>query len=82
MTLDVIAVSKPYEFVDENTRNYEEVLSVDFLFPNGTTIEEATSQIDMLVSLADDNDDIKFFEHKPTIYAKSPFVEPDEDLYT
>ncbi len=70
-------MSKPYEFVDENTRNYEEVL-----FPNGTTIEEATGQIDMLVSLADDNDDIKFFEHKPTIYAKSPFMEPDEDLYT
>jgi len=75
-------VSKPYEFVDENSRNYEEVLSVDFLFPNGTTIEEATEQIDMLVSLADNNDDIKFFEHNPSIFAKSPFVEPDEDLYT
>ena len=70
-----------YEFVDKNTKDYHEVLSVDFSFPLGTKLEDAVKQIDMLVSLADNNDEMEFFEHRPTIFCKSPFVEPDQDLY-
>ena len=69
-------MSEPYIFTDDNSKTYDEVLSVDFLFPNGTKVEDAIKQIDMLVSLADNNDD-----HKPTMYVMAPLQEPDEDLY-
>jgi len=74
-------VSEVYEYIDENSKLYEEVLSVDFVFPNGTTKSEALEQIDMLVNLANNEPKIEFYAHEPKIFTKSPMVEPDEDLY-
>jgi|TARA_R100000084_G_C4602312_1_gene123880 hypothetical protein len=74
-------MSELYVFTDDNSKTYDEVLAVDFLFPNGTKVEDAIKQIDMLVSLADNNDEIEFYDHKPTMYVMSPLQEPDEDLY-
>lgn len=71
-------MSDVYEYVDENSKLYEEILSVDFMFPNGTSMDDAVKQIDMLVDLANNEPKIEFFAHKATIYTKSPFVEPDE----
>lgn len=74
-------MNEVYEYIDENSKLYEEVLSVDFVFPNGTTLDDAMMQIDMLVKLADDEPKIEFFSHEPKIFTKSPMIEPDEDLY-
>lgn len=68
-----------YEFVDENSKRYENELVVSFSFPNHVTMEQATAQIDELVSLADNNDKLEFLHHSNDLYAKSPFVmEPEE----
>ncbi len=74
-------MSDVYEYVDENCKIYEETLTVDFTFPNGTTMSDAVKQIDLLVSLIDNEERIEFYEHQPKIYTKSPLYEPDEDLY-
>ena len=74
-------MSEVYEYVDDNGKIYEEVLTVDFTFPNGTSLSDAVNQIDMLVSLADNETKIEFYEHQPKIYTKSPLYEPEEDLY-
>ena len=68
-----------YEYVDENSKSYNNELVVSFSFPNHVTVEQAVLQIDELVNLADNNDDIEFEHHTNDIYAKSPFsIEPDE----
>ena len=69
-----------YEFFDENTKSYDNILSVDFSFPSNVKLEDAVKQIDALVSLADNRDDIEFSEHSATIYAKTTLS--DESFYT
>jgi len=69
-----------YEFFDENTKSYDNILSVDFSFPSNVKLEDAVKQIDALVSLADNRDDIEFSEHNATIYAKTTLS--DESFYT
>ena len=69
-----------YEFFDENTKSYDNILSVDFSFPSNVKLEDAVKQIDALVSLADNRDDIEFSEHSASIYAKTTLT--DESFYT
>jgi hypothetical protein len=69
-----------YEFFDENTKSYDNILSVDFSFPSNVKLEDAVKQIDALVSLADNRDDIEFSEHSASIYAKTTLS--DESFYT
>jgi cell fate regulator YaaT (PSP1 superfamily) len=69
-----------YEFFDENTKSYDNILSVDFNFPSNVKLEDAVKQIDALVSLADNRDDIEFSEHSASIYAKTTLS--DESFYT
>lgn len=69
-----------YEFFDENTKSYHNILSVDFSFPSNVKAEDAIKQIDALVSLADNRDDIEFSEHSAFLYAKTTLS--DESFYT
>jgi|TARA_R100001463_G_scaffold103544_6_gene157943 cell fate regulator YaaT (PSP1 superfamily) len=73
-------MSNVYEFFDENTKSYDNILSVDFSFPSNVKVEDAVKQIDALVSLADNRDDIEFSEHSASIYAKTTLS--DESFYT
>tara|TARA_R100001510_G_C7550940_1_gene134778 strand:- start:16 stop:234 length:219 start_codon:yes stop_codon:yes gene_type:complete len=69
-----------YEFFDENSKSYDNILSVDFSFPSNVKLEDAVKQIDALVSLADNRDDIEFSEHSASVYAKTTLS--DESFYT
>ena len=40
---------------------------------------DAIAQIDKLVSLADDNADIKLIDHSPTFWEKSQWYDADEE---
>jgi hypothetical protein len=47
------------------------ILTVDFIFESSVKKAKAIEQIDKLVSLADNNDDIKFINHQPQFFEVS-----------
>ena len=69
-----------YEMVDAQcTKKGENILTVDFSFDVMTNVKQAVSQIDKLVSLADDNDTIKFTDHRPSIFSKSEYSDYEDE---
>jgi len=67
-----------YEFVDENMRRAENILTVDYHFSTEVTADEAIAMVDIMVSLFDDSTvgvSNKFTAHRPSIYCKYPVEE-------
>ena len=60
-----------YKYVDSNARRNENVLSVDFTFNGDVTMDDAIAQIDMMVSNVDNDGDIEFNSHKPSMFSIS-----------
>tara|TARA_R100000781_G_scaffold24694_1_gene18297 strand:+ start:1677 stop:1871 length:195 start_codon:yes stop_codon:yes gene_type:complete len=60
-----------YEFTDYSSKKYQNELSVDFVFNGDITSEEAIEQIELLVKLADNNEEISFIGWKPSMYMKT-----------
>ena len=62
-----------YEFVDENMKKAENILTVDFHFSTEVTADEAIAMVDKMVSMLDDSTDAvakEFTAHRPSIYCK------------
>ena len=59
-----------YEYVDENLKQDEKSLTVDFYFKSEVNKDEAIELID---SIIDNVDAKKMIGHKPTIFVKSPW---------
>ena len=55
-----------YEYVDENLKQDENSLTVDFYFKSDVNKDEA-------IELIDNVDAKKMIGHKPTIFVKSPW---------
>ena len=60
-----------YKYVYSNARRNENVLSVDFTFNGDVTMDDAIAQIDMMVSNVDNDGDIEFKSHKPSMFSIS-----------
>jgi hypothetical protein len=60
-----------YVFENHDHRQQDNVLTVDFHFSYDTDVDEAVAQIDAMVSQIDNDGDIEFTEHRPSIYCKS-----------
>ena len=74
----MIVVTEVYEYVDDNMKRDENILTVDFFFPSNVSKEEAIEQLDKLVSLADDKKGYYWYAHAPSIFTKSPYLITDE----
>ena len=75
-------MSNVYEFIDYGNRKDENCLVVDFNFINEVSIEEAIEMVDKMVSMLDDSTDAtakEFVSHKPTLFAKSPYLKEVDD---
>lgn len=64
-----------YSFTDHNSKRFENELSVDFVFKGDVTLDEAVSQIDKLVGLANNKNDLTFISYKPSMFMKTNLVE-------
>ena len=67
-----------YEYVDENMKRAENILTVDFHFSTEVTADEAIAMVDKMVSMLDDSTDAvakEFTAHRPSIYSKYPVEE-------
>ena len=60
-----------YKYVDSNTKNNENILSVDFHFDSNVTMEDAIAQIDTMVSQVDNDGDIEFNSHNMRMFSIS-----------
>ncbi len=60
-----------YKYVDSNTKNDENILSVDFHFDSNVTMEDAIAQIDTMVSQVDNDGDIEFNSHNMRMFSIS-----------
>ena len=75
-------MSNVYEFIDYGNRKDENCLVVDFNFTNEVSKEEAIEMVDKMVSMLDDSTDAtakEFVSHKPTMFAKSPYLKEVDD---
>ena len=75
-------MSNVYEFIDYGNRKDENCLVVDFNFTNEVSKEEAIEMVDKMVSMLDDSTDAtakEFVSHKPTLFAKSPYLKEVDD---
>ena len=79
-----------YEMVDAQcTKKGENILTVDFTFDVMTNVKQAVSQIDKLVSLADNNDTIKSIlqvddaiqsKYNECIFYKNTIARTEDDI--
>ena len=75
-------MSNVYEFIDYGNRKDENCLVVDFNFTNEVSKKEAIEMVDKMVSMLDDSTDAtakEFVSHKPTLFAKSPYLKEVDD---
>ena len=78
----MVAVSDIYEFIDGSSKEDVNTLIVDFSFTADVTKEEAIEMVDKMVSMLDDSTDAtakEFVSHKPTLFAKSPYLKEVDD---
>tara|TARA_Y100000768_G_scaffold150879_1_gene112794 strand:- start:7442 stop:7657 length:216 start_codon:yes stop_codon:yes gene_type:complete len=68
-----------YEYITSINNKKTNELTVDFIFDIETSKSSAIEQIDMLVQLADDNENIKFLAHEPKFFEKSKWSEVEEE---
>lgn len=66
-----------YEYIDQNMKQDENILTVDFYFDSDVSKENAIDEVDKIVSLADNKHEYKLTSHAPRIYTKSPHNEED-----
>ena len=62
-----------YVYVDESIKNDINNLTVHFDFPSDMNADECIANIDKLVSLADNDDDIKILSHEHSVFSVSQF---------
>ena len=66
-----------YEYIDQNMKRDENILTVDFYFDSDVKLDKAIRIVDTLAEA--DTNGLPFNGHKPTIYTKSPHNEEDND---
>lgn len=71
-------MTEVYEYVDDNMKRDENILTVDFFFSSNVSKEQAIDYIDELVTLADNDGYENFVAHAPSIFTKSPYLITDE----
>jgi hypothetical protein len=69
-----------YVFENQDYRQKDNILTVDFHFGYDTDVDDAVAQIDAMVRLIPNDGDIEFTVHRPSIYCKSMLdvIEPDD----
>jgi len=60
-----------YVFENQDYRQKDNILTVDFHFGYDTDVDDAVAQIDAMVRLIPNDGDIEFTAHRPSIYCKS-----------
>ena len=75
----MIVVSDNVDDLTSTSNEDVNKLTVDFSFMSKIKKVDAIAQIDKLVSLADDNADIKLIDHNPTFWEKSQWYDADEE---
>ena len=68
-------IEQVYEYIDQNMKRDENILTVDFYFDSDVKLDKAIRIVDKLVEA--DTKGLPFNGHSPIIYTKSPHNEED-----